>query len=339
MLNIAFIGCGGIARHHASRLVQIKGARIVAVADTSRPAATAFARDFRTGRDIAVYDDHSSLLRLDAIQAVFVCTPTYLHAAPVIAAARAGKHVFCEKPMAMKLADARRMANACDKAGVHFTVGFVRRFDTMWGKMKTVVQSGALGRPVIWRFAAGGRPKQPWFRDADKGGGPLLDGAVHNYDFALQMLGPVATVQASSLQFDDTSVGADTASVILTFASGDQHSLIWSWGMPEGLRVAGLNDLIGPDGALQFGMTAAEPPKRYDSERQGAFTLDARNGRQRVYTYPKRDMFLDQLKHVVASFAKGEQPVVTAQDGIDSLEVGAAVLKAGRTRRTITLAR
>ena len=339
MLNIAFIGCGGIARHHASRLTQLKGARIVAVADTVKPAATAFARDFRTDRDIAVFTDHRSLLRLDTVHAVWVCTPTFLHAAPAIAAARARKHVFCEKPMAMKLGDARRMARACDSAGVRFTVGFVRRFDTQWKKMKTVVQSGALGRPIIWRFAAGGRPKQPWFRDADKGGGPLMDGAVHNYDFALQMLGPVATVQASSLQFDNTSIGADTASIILTFASGDQHTLVWSWGMPQGTKVTGLNDLIGPNGALQFGMTAAKPPKRFDPERQGAFTLDARNGHQRVYIYPKRDMFLDQLKHVVTCFAKGEQPVVTAQDGIAALEVGAAVLKAGRTRRTITLAR
>ena len=79
------------------------------------------------------------------------------------------------------------------------------------GQAQAVVQSGALGRPVIWRFASGGRPGPAWFRDVNRGGGPLIDGAVHNYDFALQIFGPAASAQASSLQFDPTSVGADTA--------------------------------------------------------------------------------------------------------------------------------
>ncbi|MFH1570725.1 MAG: Gfo/Idh/MocA family oxidoreductase [Gemmatimonadota bacterium] len=337
MLNIGFIGCGGIARHHASRLVKLRNARIVAAADAAEAAARSFAADFRTDRDVAICTDHRQLLGLEAVDAVWVCTPTYLHAAPVIAAARAGKHVFCEKPMAMKLGDARRMAEACDRAGVRCTIGFVRRFCPQWGKMKQIVQSGTIGRPAIWRFAAGGKPANPWFRDAAKGGGPLLDGAVHNYDFALQMLGKVDTVQASSTQFDATSVGADTASAILTFAAGDQHTLIWTWGMAAGSPAAHLNDLVGPKGTLQFGMTAPEAPKGFDPKTHGAFTFKGGGGRQRVITYRLRDMFVDQARHVVDCFDKGKQPLVTAADGIAALEVGLAVLKAGQTRHTIKL--
>ena len=337
MLNIGFIGCGGIARHHASRLVKIRNCRITAVADPATKAARTFAQDFGQGRQVTVCADHRELVRLDSVDAVFVCTPTFLHAEPVIAAAKAGKHIFCEKPMAMKLADAKRMAAAAKAAGVCLTVGFVRRFCPQWGKMGSIVRAGTLGKPVIWRFAAGGRPHNPWFRHPDKGGGPLLDGAVHNYDFALQMLGPVDTVQASSAQFDATSGGADTASAILTFASGDQHTLIWSWGMTAGAPAASLNDLVGPKGTLQFGQTAKEAPAKFDPTRQGAFTFKGGAGRERVYTYTQRDMFLDQLKHVVARFDKGEQPLVTADDGIAALEVGLAVLKAGLTRRTIRI--
>ena len=337
MLNIGFIGCGGIARHHASRLTQLRNARIIAAADASQEAARSFAADFQGSGGMAVFTDHKKMLRQGSVDAVWVCTPTFLHAGPVVDAARAGVHVFCEKPMAMKLADGRRMAEACDRAGVRFTMGFVRRFCPQWGKMKQIIQAGTLGRPVIWRFAAGGRPARPWFRDAAKGGGPLLDGAVHNYDFALQMLGPVETVQASSTQFDRTSVGADTASAILTFASGDQHTLIWSWGMAPGVQSAGLNDLVGPKGTLQFGMTAARAPKGFDPGKQGAFTFKGEGGRERVFTYKLRDMFLDQAKHVVSCFGKGEQPVTSATDGMASLAVGLAVLKAGRTRRTIKL--
>ena len=331
MLNVGFIGCGGIARHHATRLKALKNARIVAVSDVIEAAAQGFAKDFGG----TPYTDYRKLLKMDQLDAVWVCTPTFQHPAPVIAAARAGKHVFCEKPMALKLADAQRMAEAAEKAKVRFTIGFVRRFDTQWGTLKKVIQSNALGRPVIWRFAAGGRPANPWYRDVHKGGGPLIDGAIHNYDFMLQIFGPVASVQASSLQFDRTSVGADTASVIVNFTSGDQHTLIWSWGVAAGAPVTYLNDVIGPKGALQFGMTAAEAPKGFDPQKQGALTLKTGQGKERVYPYRQQDMFVEQLKHVVGCFERGEQPLVTAADGLKSLKVATAILKAGTTRSTI----
>jgi UDP-N-acetylglucosamine 3-dehydrogenase len=334
MLNLGFIGCGGIARHHASRLVQLPGVRLAGTADISEKAAASFAGDFQAGTHCT---DYRQLLRRDDIDAVFVCTPTFQHAEPVIAAAKAGKQIFCEKPMALKLSEAQRMAEACAKAGVKLTIGFVRRFDTQWGKLKQLIQSGVAGRPVVWRFAAGGKPANPWFRDVGKGGGPLMDGAVHNYDFALQIFGPVESVQASSLQFDPTSVGADTASVILNFASGDQHTLIWTWGAAAGAPVPFLNDIVGPQGSLQFGMTAAQPPAGFDPKRHGAFTHKAGGGKEKVYPYPQRDMFVEQLKHVVRCFARGEQPLVTAQDGIESLRVAAAVLRSGLSRKTIKL--
>ena len=333
MLNIGFIGCGGIARHHASYLSKLKTARIVAAADVVGESAQRFAADFGAAH---AFVDYRDLLNVREVDAVWVCTPTFQHPAPVIAAAKAGKHVFCEKPMALKLADARRMVDACAGGDVRLTIGFVRRFDPQWGKLKQIVQSGALGAPVIWRFAAGGRPANPWFRDEHKGGGPLMDGAVHNYDFALQIFGPVQSVQASSLHFDDTSVGADTASAILNFASGDQHTLIWSWGVAAGVAVAGLNDVIGPKGTLQFGMTAAKAPANFKPQTQGAFTLKTA-GKERVYPYPQKDMFAEQDRHVVGAFSRGEQPLVTGEDGMAALKVASSVLKAGKQRGTVRI--
>lgn len=195
MLNVGFIGCGGIAHHHASRLIHIRGARIIAAADVVADTARGFARDYGAQHHA---DDYRYILDRPELDAVWVCTPTHQHPAPVIAAARAGKHVFCEKPVALTMTAARRMKKVCDESGVRLTIGFVRRFDAQWGKLKQIVQSGVLGTPVIWRFAAGDRPAHPWFRDETKGGGPLMDGAIHNYDSALQIFGPAASVQASS---------------------------------------------------------------------------------------------------------------------------------------------
>jgi predicted dehydrogenase len=334
MLNIAFVGGGGIARHHAGVLTQLKNARIVAVTDVVPAAAQSFAADFAVPDTFA---DYNQMLKLDHIDAVWVCTPTFLHPAPVIAAARAGKHVFCEKPMALKVADARRMDQACKRHDVRLTIGFVRRFDTEWPKLKQIVQSGAVGRPVIWRSMSSGRPGPQWFRDENKGGGPLMDGCVHNYDTALQIFGPAESVQASSMQFDATSVGADTSSAIVNFASGDQLSIVWSWGAASGARIGGLQDVLGPNGALQFSMTAATPPKSYNPDKQGAFTLQAGEGKARVYPYRRQNMFLQQAKHVVQCFDRGEQPLVTGTDGIEALKIAAAVLKSGKTRQTIKI--
>ena len=334
MLKIGFIGCGGIARTHADRIKQLRNARIVATSDVVGATAQKFAADYGVEQH---FDDYRKLLKVKEIDAIWVCTPTFQHPPPVIAAARAGKHVFCEKPMALKKADAARMVEACDRADVLLTIGFVRRFDTFWSKFKQIIQSGAVGRPAVWRFAAGGKPPHPWFRDRNKGGGPLIDGAIHNYDFALQMFGPVSSVQSSSLQFDTTSVGADTATAILNFESGDQHALMWSWGIAAGTPVTSLNDFIGPKGTLQFGMTSQTPPASFNPQTQGAFTLKAANGREKVYTYRKKDMFAEQAKHVTRCFERSEQPLVTAEDGLAALSVADAVLRAGRNQSTVKL--
>ena len=101
MLKIGFIGCGGIARTHADRIKQLRNARIVAASDVVGATAQKFAADYGVEQH---FDDYRKLLKVKEIDAIWVCTPTFQHPQPVIAAARAGKHVFCEKPMALKKA-------------------------------------------------------------------------------------------------------------------------------------------------------------------------------------------------------------------------------------------
>ena len=105
MIFFGFIACGGIARHHASRLANVRGARIIACADTSAESAESFAAEFGEP-GASTYTDYRRMLRRADLHAIWVCTPTFLHAPAVIAAAKAGKHIFCEKPMAMKPGDA-----------------------------------------------------------------------------------------------------------------------------------------------------------------------------------------------------------------------------------------
>ena len=334
MLKIGFIGCGGIARQHAAHLSKMRSVQIIAASDLIIKTAETFSADF----DIPLfYKDYRKILDINEIDAIWVCTPTHQHLQPVVHAASAGKHVFCEKPIALKISDAKRMLTMCEKYDIKFTVGFVRRFDATWGNFKKIIQSKALGSPIIWRFASGGKPPHKWFRNIHKGGGPLIDGAIHNYDFALQLFGEVESVQSSSLKLDDTSIGADTGSAILNFKNGHQHTLIWSWGVADGVSVTNLNDFIGPKGTLQFGDTRSKKTSSFDPKIYGAFTLKKEGGSEKLFKFRKNNMFLEQTKHVVRSFSNNEQPLVKAVDGIAALHVANAVLRSGRTKRTINL--
>jgi predicted dehydrogenase len=164
-----------------------------------------------------------------------------------------------------------------------------------------------------------------------------MDLAVHNYDSARQIFGPVESVQASSLQLADTSVGHDTGSVILNFTSGDQHSLVWTWGV--NVRSLNYDDLIGPKGVLEFGMTAQKPPRNYDPAQPRCFTLKKDGGGERVFTYRQTDHRRLQDKNALQDFARNGQPLVTPEDGIEALKIAVAVLKSGRQRKTIRLSR
>ena len=199
--------------------------------------------------------------------------------------------------------------------------------------MKKVVDSGRLGHPLIWRYSNAHLHRIPWYRDVDAGAGPLMDGGVYNYDFALQIFGPVSTVMASTNQLANDSTGDDGGSAILTFASGHQKTLIWTWGGPRGSACSSINDIIGHNGWLHFD---AEPTAKgadsFNPGTHGALTVCV-NGNRRLVTYPLRDMFLDQAKHVVGRFARNEQPSVTSADGIAALRIALAVLKSGRSRR------
>jgi predicted dehydrogenase len=133
-----------------------------------------------------------------------------------LAAARHGKHVFCEKPMAMNMEDALEMEAVCREAGVKLQLGFVRRFDNEWLKFKEIVTSGQLGRPVVWRTASAGQgAPTPWFFQRELGGGPFMDGAVHNYDFGNYMFGKVKSVTArgTTIQPNRTAIDTGIASI------------------------------------------------------------------------------------------------------------------------------
>ena len=335
MAKIGMIGSGGISRHHCTRLAKIDAAEIVACADVSEESRAKLAEDFGIEQ---TFESYHGMLALDAVEAVYVCLPTFLHKDAVIAAAEAGKQIFCEKPMAMSLDDAQAMIDVCEAKGVKLMLGFVRRYDSSWGKLRELIQAGAIGRPVLWRHcSASGGPTRKWFNDAEKGGGPLIDGAVHNYDFARHIFGDAELAMGSMKNFKPDNTALDTGSGLVRFKSDDEVMVCWSWGLPDGCRGGNLIDVLGPEGAIEFSAAADAYPEGTSPQTHGGFTILGADGAKRVEVYEKNDMFQDQAQCFVDCVDNDVQPMVTGIDGKLSLEIGLAILESSRQGQSVAM--
>ncbi|MBX3023441.1 Gfo/Idh/MocA family oxidoreductase [bacterium] len=237
-VRIGLIGGGMIGSTHAAVLQTIAQAmpdrlELVAVADPD--AAT---RDrFQTLYGWAeVYPDHAALLRGAAVDAVFVCTPTVHHAAIVRDVAAAGRHLFCEKPLAMSLPEARAMHAAVQRAGVRAQIGLVLRFSAIYGVIRDLLVDPALGAPmaVVFRddqcFPIRGLHDTRWRADRQQtAGGTLIEHGVHDLDLLAWLFGPIATLRAWRQNHAGHDGVEDYVAVELAFATGLRAQLVTIW--------------------------------------------------------------------------------------------------------------
>jgi len=227
-LAFGLVGAGDIARKRVAGALRSlgPGANLLGVASRRKGPAEDLAHEHGIPR---VYSDWRALLADPEIGAVYVSTPVDLHAEITIAAARAGKHVLCEKPMALTHRECLAMIRACRKAGVRLGIAYYRRFYPVVRRMRELLQAGAIGKPILAdvlvgeRFNPVGRaaPRR-WLIDRRRsGGGPMMDFGCHRLDLLLYLLGDVRAAQGAlgNLAFRNRSV-EDHATAVLSFASG-----------------------------------------------------------------------------------------------------------------------
>lgn len=326
-IGIGFIGCGGIHRAHAPHVLEHPDAFIACAMDVNEEALKKHQQDYGTE---CVTTSMEELLARDDVDAVVVCTPTGYHPDAVIAAARAGKHVLCEKPMAMSVAQCEEMAAACEEAGVILQLAFVRHYCNEWLKMREVIQSGMIGRPVVWRSVSGGSgAPTPWFFDRQLGGGPFIDGAVHNYDWARFTFGEPARVCANLRKLKADTTAWDTGTAVVDFESGDQLIVCWSWGLPgfgATVRADSAHDVLGPLGAIMF-------------PGDGKLSVRLEDGEHFVEYEPDTgaDWFRRQMAHFIECVQTGQQPMVGAREGIEATRIAEAILNIGDQPASVEL--
>ncbi|MFV0285326.1 MAG: Gfo/Idh/MocA family protein [Demequina sp.] len=229
-LRAAIVGTGAIAHAHAEAIAALDGADLVAVTDRDPEAARRFA-DARGGE---VHDDLVALLADARPDVVHICTPPGVHAEQAIAAMEAGAHVVCEKPAALSLAQLDAMVEASQRTGKRLSVVFQQRTGTAAAHVKGLLDSGALGRPLVAVC------QTLWFRDqayfdvpwrgswATEGGGPTLGHAIHQIDLLAYLLGDWESVRADLWRVGRETGTEDSSTATVAFASGAIASVVTS---------------------------------------------------------------------------------------------------------------
>ena len=326
-LRVGVVGTGFIGETH--------------VAAWAAEGIHAVIHDVDTGRAAALADRHGARVAesLDelfgAVDVVDICTPTHLHAEVAIAAARAGRHVICEKPMARTLADAEAMLAAARDAGVRLFVAHVVRFFPEYIAARAAVLDGAIGEPAVLRLTrASFRPRQPaghWFFDHAKSGGIVLDLMVHDLDYARWIAGDVVAVHCRSASVAQPEAGVDHAVAILTHRSGAISHVSASWGYaPPTFRTA--VEIAGSRGLIAQDSTATTPvtPSLLADAAGGGLTAMAD-------TALAGDPFRLELAEFARAIRDGTEARIGAADGLEALRIALAADESARTGAVVRL--
>ncbi len=329
-LKVGIIGGGGIVRAHLPQLQKRSDAvELVALTDVNPEAAKKTAEDFGIPRHTTDYKEW-----LDDVDAVVIGIPTHLHAKIGVDCANAGKHIFMEKPFTRTREQADELLAAAEKNGIQLQVGFVRRFDDEWLGWRELIQQEKIGRPVSWRNVSGGfGPANLWFNIDEQGGGPFLDGCIHNIDFALYTFGPAEWAFANLRSMRDVNTAFDTGTATVRFQSGDEMMLAWSWGLPEGSSSSHVFDFLGPKGTLLYSNA-----KGGDFEPNN-FVLDYGQEKEAV-PYPSgalHDGFNKQMDEFIEVASGRATPRAGGREGSESLDLALAILESARTGQVVKL--
>ncbi|MFC4455469.1 Gfo/Idh/MocA family oxidoreductase [Deinococcus sonorensis] len=332
-MKVGVIGAGGVARFHFQGY-QAAGAEVVAVADAHEPTLKRAQAEWNVPRG---YADFTDLCNDPEVEAVSICLPNALHHPATVAAARAGKHVLCEKPISLSLDLAEDMIRVCAEAGVVLQTGHHLRSNPFAEHARKMIQAGDLGRLTFIRLRQahdwGGQPPRASFGTvASAGGGTLLDNGSHMMDLSRYFGGDVASVYAQMATLAYDVEVEDTSLVQLKFASGALGSVENAWtatGWEEGFWI------YGTCGALEYTNRTGTPEMRFVHRTSPGTDWNT----QDVTTF--RFAGLEPHARGVVEFleaVRGERPVIcSGQDGLEAVRLIVASYQSAREGRSVAL--
>lgn len=335
-MKVGIIGTGGISNRHFLSYVAA-GAEVAAIADVNEAALAVRQKQWGVAQ---AFTDYHNLLALPDIEAVSVCTPNAFHHPVTVAAATAGKHVLCEKPISLNLELAQDMIDTCRTAGVMLQIGHHMRSNGAAYHAKKLLNAVELGRVTFMRLRqahdwAGAEAVRPSFGTrASAGGGTLLDNGCHMFDLARYFGGEVVDLyaRAATLKFDVEV--EDTAVVSLMFASGTLASVESAWtatGWEEGFSI------YGTRGALEYTNRWERPVLKHRFRASPGTTW----GDTDIAVYDFQTEGDEQTNHGrhIANFLaaiRGEREVIcTGEDGLEAVRLVLASYESAEQNRPV----
>jgi myo-inositol 2-dehydrogenase / D-chiro-inositol 1-dehydrogenase len=330
-INVGIIGTGRIGRLHAENLMyRLPQAELLAVSDIYVEAAETVAANLGVP---AAHQDYRRILDDDRIDAVLICSSTDTHAQIITDAAEAGKQIFCEKPIALDLAKIDMALAAADRAGVKLMVGFNRRFDPSFSRVREAVAAGEVGEPHLLRITSRD-PAPPPLEYVKVSGGIFLDMTIHDFDMARFLIGSeVEQIYAAGNVLVDPAIGQagdiDTTLITLHFANGVLGAIDNSrravYGYDQRVEVFGSGGVVSADNAYPNTVQIGDA-HRVHRDLPLNFFLERYN-----------EAYVAEMQAFVDCVLKDTPPPVTGLDGRIPVVMGYAAQKSYQEGRPVKL--
>jgi myo-inositol 2-dehydrogenase / D-chiro-inositol 1-dehydrogenase len=325
-MRIGIVGTGTMGEVHAAAW-RSTNAELIGCSSAHADQAETMARRYK----MQTFTDYSDLLK--AVELVDICTPTPLHKPMVLQAAKAGKHVICEKPIALTPGDARVMIQACQEAGVRFFVGMAVRFFPQYRLAKELVASGQIGTLGVLRLKRVSYVPQKspdnWYFDPMLSGGMVVDLMIHDFDYSRWLAGEVERVYARSSRAGEGP--AQYVQALLRFRGGAIALVEGGWAYPPGVFRTAL-DLSGTNGLIEWSSDQPSPvltffpPRPNDTASVGLPVSGLAD-----------DPYAAEIRHAYHAIQTGADFEVTAEDALEALRISRAVEESLSTGRPVVL--
>lgn len=338
-VKVALIGSQFISSIHAESLKRVADAEIAAVASPTEEHVIAFAQQHGIPH---YFTDYKKMLEMDEIDMVVLGLPNYLHAQATVDVAKAGKHVLCEKPLCMNLAEADLMIDTCKEAGVKLMYAEELCFTPKYVRLKQLVDEGALGDIyMVKQSEKHDGPHAPWFWDVQKsGGGVALDMGCHAFEFFRWILDKpkIESVYADMGTYihGDKTRGDDNSLLIVKFAGGATGLAEESW-----IKKGGMDDraeVYGSEGVAYANLLMGNSILTYSDTGYGYAVEKAGSTKGwsfAIYEEAWNYGFPQEMEHFVDCVKNDKQPLETGEDGKAVLEMIFAAYESARTGRKI----
>jgi len=330
MLHVAVAGLGRIGKIHLKNLVRnFPEIKVVAVMDVFNESK-AIAEEYGVPVFVLTYEE---LLAVPDLDAVVICSPTDTHADYVVKAAHAGKQIFCEKPLDLSLERVQEVLDIVQTSGVQLMLGFNRRFDPEFKRIRELVENGSVGDPQILKITSRD-PGPPPISYIKGSGGMFLDMTIHDFDMARFMSGKkVKEVFAKASVKVDPEIGqagdVDTAVIILTFED-DSVAVI------DNCREAA----YGYDQRLEvFGSKGMAQAENHFPNNHRFFTRSGVSGDLPLHFFLERydASYNQEIREFVDALMSGHDVPVGGKDGLISLAIGLAAKRSVVENRPVPL--